>query len=125
MLGHAIVREIDGGKFTLSTNIPDVDYFSFARLPPVDAVEQPYLRVAPDLTVEILSPDESARRFASKLRFYLAHGVRLVWVVDPLTQTITAYTPGDTEEQVLMVDDTLDGGDVLPGFRVPVAQLFP
>jgi Uma2 family endonuclease len=104
--------------------IPDVVYVSFARLPPVDARDEPYLRVAPDLAVEILSPDESARRFASKLRFYLLHGVRLVWVVDPLAQTITVYTPGDSEEQVLTVDDTLDGGDVLPGFHVAVAEIM-
>jgi Uma2 family endonuclease len=104
--------------------IPDVVYVSFERLPPVDAIDQPYLRVAPDLAVEILSPDESARRFASKLRFYLLHGVRLVWVVDPLAQTITVYTPGDAEERVLTVEDMLDGGAVLPGFRVPVAEIM-
>jgi Uma2 family endonuclease len=104
--------------------IPDVVYASFQRLPPVNATDEPYLRVAPDLAVEILSPDESARRFASKLRFYLLHGVRLVWVVDPLAQTITVYTPGDAEERVLTVEDMLDGGAVLPGFRVPVAEIM-
>jgi len=104
--------------------IPDVVYVSFERMPPVDATEQPYLRVAPDLAVEILSPDESARRFASKLRFYLLHGVRLVWVVDPLAQTITAYTPGQADERVLSVGDVLDGGDVLPGFSAHIAEIM-
>jgi Uma2 family endonuclease len=74
--------------------IPDVVYVSFERMPPVDALDQDYLRTAPDLAVEILSPGESPGRFASKLRFYLLHGVRLVWVVDPPAQTIIVYTPG-------------------------------
>ena len=104
--------------------IPDVVYVSFERLPPVDAADVPYLRMAPDLAVEILSPDESARRFAAKLRFYLLHGVRLVWVVDPLAQTITVYTPGPADERVLGVGDVLDGGDVLPRFTVPVAEIM-
>lgn len=104
--------------------IPDVVYVSFERLPPVDATEQPYLRTAPDLAVEILSPDESARRFASKLRFYLLHGVRLVWVVDPTAQTITVYTPGDADERVLTVDEILDGDEVLPGFSAPIAEIM-
>jgi Uma2 family endonuclease len=104
--------------------IPDVVFASFERMPPVDATEQPYLRAAPDLAVEILSPGESAVRFAAKLRFYLLHGVRLVWVVDPLTQTITVFTPGDADERVLHASDILDGGEVLPGFRVPVVEIM-
>lgn len=105
------------------TFVPDVVYVSFDRLPPVNANEQAYLTVAPDLAVEILSPNESDSRFARKLRFSLLHGVRLVWVVDPQTQTITSYTPGPTEEQVLGVGDTLDGGHLLPGFTASVAEI--
>lgn len=106
------------------TFVPDVVYASFERLPPVNANEQAYLTVAPDLAVEILSPNESASRFARKLRFYLLHGVRLVWVVDPETQTITSYTPGPTEERVLDAGDMLNGGDVLPGFEASVAEIM-
>ncbi len=104
--------------------VPDVVYASFERLPPVDATVQAYLETAPDLAVEILSPHESAARFASKLRFYLLHGVRLVWVVDPLAQTITVYTPGQADERVLRVGDTLAGADVLPGFSASVADIM-
>jgi Uma2 family endonuclease len=104
--------------------VPDVVYASFERMPPGDAREQAYLQTAPDLVVEVLSPDESARRFAAKLRFYLLHGVRLVWVVDPMSETITVYTPGRTEERILRPGDTLDGGDVLPGFAAPVAEIM-
>lgn len=104
--------------------IPDVVYVSFERLPPVDATHELYLHVAPDLAVEILSPGEPAGRFAAKLRFYLLHGVRLVWVVDPVAETVTVYTPDQTDERVLGAGDTLDGGEVLPGFSVPVAEIL-
>ena len=104
--------------------VPDVVYASFERMPPVHANEQAYLETAPDLIVEILSPGESPERFARKLRFYLLHGVRLVWVVDPIAQTITVYTPGPADERVLRAGDILDGGDVLPGFTAPVAEIM-
>jgi Uma2 family endonuclease len=58
------------------------------------------------------------------LRFYLLHGVRLVWVVDPIAQTITVYAPGAGDERVLQSGDTLDGGDVLPGFSVQVDEVM-
>lgn len=93
-------------------------------MPPGDAVEQPYLLSAPDLAVEILSPDQDAGRFAAKLRFYLLHGVRLVWVMDPAVRTVTVSVPGDEDERVRRDDDTLDGGDLLPGFSVPVAEIM-
>jgi Uma2 family endonuclease len=104
--------------------IPDVVYASFERMPPVDATEQEYLEAAPDLAVEIFSSCESPARFARKLRFYLLYGVRLVWVVDPIARTITLLTPGPADEVVLGEGDPLDGGDVLPGFSVPVAEIM-
>ncbi len=72
----------------------------------------------------MLSPDQPARPFAAKIRFYLCHGVRLVWVVDPEGRTVRVFTP-DADEHLLVPGDTLDGGDVLPGFRLPVAAIFP
>ena len=104
--------------------VPDVVYASYERLPPGDATKQPYLLTAPDLAVEILPPGDAPGRFARKLRFYLLHGVRLVWAVDPTERTITVYSPGPADERVLVVGDTLDGDDVLPGFSVPVAEIM-
>ena len=94
------------------TYVPDLMYASFGRYPRGDVSEQPYLLAAPDLAIEILSPGQPAGPFTSKLLFYLRHGVRMVWVVDP------------EDESILRAGDTLDGGDVLPGFTVPVADVF-
>ncbi len=78
----------------------------------------------PTLAVEILSPSEVKEETTRKLKLYRDAGVQLVWVIDPDFRTVTVHRPGappvmhnDTEE--------LDGGDALPGFRVPVARLFP
>lgn len=103
--------------------VPDVVYVSYERMPKGDAREHPYVMTAPDIAIEVLSRSQPALRFARKLRFYLAHGVRLVWVLDPWQETITVFAP-DAEERVLRPGDTLDGGDVLPGFSVPVAQIM-
>lgn len=103
--------------------IPDVAYVSFERMPPGDTRDNPYPPGAPDLAIEVLSRGQHAGRFASKLDFYLRHGVRLVWVVDPRREVISVFRPGQ-DEAILHVGDTLDGGDVLPGFSVPVAEIM-
>ncbi len=77
----------------------------------------------PDLAVAITSPGGSAARFARKLELYLRHGVRRVWVIVPETRTISIFSPGH-DERTLTEDEILDGGDVLPGFTVPVAEIF-
>lgn len=81
-------------------------------------------RGAPDLAVEILSPDDRPDRVAAKVAFYLLHGVRLVWLVDPDTRTVTILTP-DGRSARLGEDATLDGGDVLPGFAAPIRDILP
>lgn len=82
------------------------------------------IRRAPDLAVEILSPDDRMTDVMDKLRFYLLHGVRLVWLIDPDSRTLTVMT-SVSEARILSEDDTLGGGDVLPGFRCAVRDLLP
>ena len=82
------------------------------------------VRHAPDLAVEILSPDDRPGRVQRKIRFYLANGVRLVWVVDPEARSVTVWTPASSS-RTLSEDDTLDGADVLPGFAVVVRDILP
>jgi Uma2 family endonuclease len=82
-----------------------------------------FLDVAPDLIVEIMSPNDRWSEVMQKLRDYFAIGVRLVWVADPADRTVYAYR-SLTKVQEFTASDTLTGDEVLPGFGVPVAQLF-
>ena len=98
--------------------VPDIVYVAQERLS-----TDLYLHTAPDLAIEILSPNQDLARFVGKIQFYLLYGVRLVWVVDPVRATVAVLVPGG-EERILTAGDTLDGGEVLPGFSVPVDEVF-
>lgn len=84
-----------------------------------------YPTFAPDLAVEVASPDQHRPEMAEKARLYLAHGTRLVWVLWPARRQIDVWRPGaDVPIEVLSGDDQLNGLDMLPGFIHPVAGLF-
>jgi len=105
---------------------PDVAFISFERWP--EGRPMPYRRnpvdVVPDLMVEVASPTDDAEDLVAKAHEYLAAGARLVWVVYPRSRVVYAYE-SPTAVRVFTVSDDLIGGTVLPGFRVPMAQLFP
>lgn len=101
---------------------PDAAFVRAERLPPL-AERRGFLRVVPDLVVEVVSPSDRARYVSDKVLEYLEAGVRLVWLVEPIRQTVTVYA-ADRTARVLRVGDTLDGGEVLPGFSLPLAELF-
>lgn len=82
-----------------------------------------FLDVAPELIVEVMSPDDRWSEVKQKLREYFAIGVRLVWVADPSDKTVYAYR-SLTDVREFTETDALTGDDVLPGFTVSVAQLF-
>jgi Uma2 family endonuclease len=82
-----------------------------------------YFEGAPDLAAEVVSPGDSEREVAAKVADYLAAGSRLVWVVRPRRQTVTVHEPGKPP-RTLTADGVLDGGDLLPGFALPVRALF-
>jgi Uma2 family endonuclease len=98
---------------------PDVAFVSYKR---AVALSKKYADVAPDLAVEVVSPSEPYAKIARKVGLYLRYGTRLVWIVDPESQTIAVHTAKNT--RTLGVSDTLDGGDVLPGFSLPVRYIF-
>lgn len=79
---------------------------------------------APDLAVEVLSPSNTRTEIDRKLAEYLRYGARQVWIVDPETRTVTTHTAGGLP-RFLEGEDVLDGGELLPGFRVPLEKLFP
>jgi Uma2 family endonuclease len=101
---------------------PDAAFVQKDRLPPEDERQQ-FLRVVPDLVVEVVSPSDSHREVLAKVALYLELGVRLVWLVDPEAKTVTVYRIG-RDPQVFTVADALDGEDVLPGFTFPVSVIF-
>jgi Uma2 family endonuclease len=78
---------------------------------------------APDLAVEVLSPSNTPASVRAKVADYLAAGARCVWVVDSGARTVEVY-PSLLSPRVLGEDDPLDGGDVIPGFRVRVGEIF-
>jgi Uma2 family endonuclease len=100
---------------------PDVSYISHARAKGVRDSEIPYL--TPDLAVEVLSPSNRAGEMATKMAEYFANGTRLVWLADPKKRTVAVHAP-DARPYILGNGEFLDGGDVLPGFRVAVNRLF-
>lgn len=101
---------------------PDVSYWSADRLP-FDQTPVGYPSGAPDLCVEILSPDDRHPQVMRKVSEYLSRGVRLVWVADPETRTVTVHRPGGSV-RVAEESDTLPGEDVLPGFSAAVREFF-
>lgn len=82
-----------------------------------------YRRGTPDLAVEIVSPHDRYAEVEENVATWLAHGTRLVIVVNPRCQSL-AVPRSATDVRHLAADDTLDGGDVVPGWRVPVRDLF-
>lgn len=101
--------------------VPDAAFVGADRLASAD--EDGFLRLAPDLAVEVVSPFDRPGEVAAKVADYLAAGVRLVWVADPPARRVTAHAPGRAA-WVPGEGDELDGGNVLPGFQVPVVELF-
>ena len=101
---------------------PDVAFVRADRLPPLEQ-RRSYSPVVPDLAVEIRSPSNTARELAVKVADYLRAGVRLVWVVDLDTHTVTVHTPA-AAPRTLSVHDEITVGAVLPAFRCPVAAFF-
>jgi Uma2 family endonuclease len=90
---------------------------------PIRLSREGYLETIPDLVVEVRSKNDTQPEIDAKVRDYLRAGVRVVWVADPERQTVTAYRPGQ-EPQVFTASDTLTVEDVIPGFQVPVQQIF-
>ena len=105
-----------------TVRIPDASFVRMDRLPPPEQRRR-FLELAPDLAVEVVSPSDSANDVQEKVREYLDYGVQLIWVVHPIQRTVTVYRP-DHSAQVLYEDESLDGGDVLPGFSLVVAEIF-
>jgi Uma2 family endonuclease len=100
---------------------PDVAFLRTERLPPTAV--RGFFPEAPDLAVEVLSPDDRASEVFGKVQDWLAAGCRAVWVVDPASKTVSVYS-GARQALVLREGDEITGGDLLSGFRLPLAEVF-
>lgn len=101
---------------------PDVAFLAQENLPS-EGAPVGHWRYAPDLAIEVLSPSNSAAEILEKAADYLRSGSRRVWVLDPEAERVTIYRPrGDV--RVAEVGDLLEGEEVVPGFRVDVAEIF-
>lgn len=102
--------------------VPDVAFVRAERVPRGES-RQRYFDGAPDLAVEIVFPSDSFTAVQNKAMEYLSAGTGLVWIVEPIGRTVTVYEPGG-RSRVLTEDDNLDGGNVIPGFSLPVLAIF-
>ncbi len=100
---------------------PDCAFVRTDRLP--RPIPTGFIPSVPDLAVEVLSPNDRAGRVADKVAQWLSGGVRLVWVIDPARRKVAVHKLGGGPE-TLGEDGSLDGGDVLPGFKFRIAELF-
>lgn len=101
---------------------PDIVFIQHDRVPGEED-QGAFGLLAPDLAVEVISPSNHPEQMTGRVLLYLNAGVRMVWVVEPRTRAITVYTP-DRDAHVYMEGETIDSGDVLPGFTLSVSDVF-
>jgi Uma2 family endonuclease len=132
LLGNFVTRKKLGtlageaGMLRLSpvlVRIPDLSFISRDRLAHHRRARASILPLAPDLAIEVLSEGNTPREMARKVREYFDAGSRLVWRVDPRSRTIAVYT-SPAKPIILTEKQTLTGGDVLVGFKLPLRKLF-
>jgi Uma2 family endonuclease len=113
--------------FLIQTNpdtvrAPDIAFVRTERIEETPRVKS-YRPGAPDLAVEVTSPGDTVSEVEDKVTEWLEAGARMVWVVSPRLKTVTVYR-SLTEVVALTEKDVLDGGEVVPGFQIPVAEIF-
>jgi len=121
-----VTGEQGGYRLAPRTDLaPDAGFIRADRLPPLDSPEYDTIADgAPDLAVEVASPNQWRPGMRKKTMQYLDAGARLVWVIWPRWRRVDVWHPDDTAPLTLEVGATLDGEDVVPGFTYPVADLF-
>ena len=122
-LGKVVGADAAMRLFPGRVRYPDVSFISWARYPKGKRKRGAIPDLAPDLAVEVLSKGNTRAEMAIKLRDYFKAGVRLVWYVDPKKRIVQVFTATD-RSITLREDDKLDGGDVLPGFKLSIREWF-
>jgi Uma2 family endonuclease len=117
--GEAGMMKIAAGL----VRIPDVSFIAWDRIPGRKVPKEPIPKLVPNLAVEVLSKTNTPAEMKRKRREYFKAGVELMWIVDPEARTVTVYT-SPRNPKTLTEAQTLDGGTVLPGFKLPLRDLF-
>ena len=131
LLNYCIPRKLgmiagEGGMLKLDpglVRIPDVSFISWDHFPGRKAPREPIPNLAPDLAVEVLSASNTPKEIRRKLREYFASGTRLAWIVDPVARTVRVHTSPESST-LLDESQTVDGGTVIPGFTLAIAEWF-
>lgn len=116
----------EGGTLRILSDqirVPDVAFLSWRHFPGRVLPAEPVPALAPDLAVEVLSAGNTRGEMERKLDEYFAAGVQLVWLIDVASQSATAYE-GRHHRRTVSIAESLSGGTVLPGFELPLQQLF-
>ena len=116
--GFLLGRNLEGASTVRGL---DIAFLSRANAPAV--LPNRLLDIVPDLAVEVVSPSNKVTDMHRKIRQLLAAGTALIWIVHPETHTVEVHTQSGAV--TLEDDDNLSGGDVLPGFEIPVREIFP
>lgn len=116
----------EDSQWVLGSKVPDVMYYEASRwtryTENTDGWQDRPFMLVPDLAVEVVSPTDRYTDIQKKVDSYLSDGVRLIWIIDPGRKGVTLYQ--GASYQALAEADTLTGGDVLPGFSLPLPDLF-
>lgn len=103
--------------------MPDVSFLSWDHFPGRVVPDRAIAEMAPDLAVEVVSRGNTKAEIALKLREYFEGGTRLAWVIEPRKRSARVYT-SPTDSTPVSAEGSLDGGDVVPGFSIPLGPLF-
>lgn len=123
---HSVYRAFPGAGYILSRDPltirqPDVSLLSKQRVEATDPDD--YFEGAPEIAIEVVSPSDPAQDLEIKIEQYFRAGAQQVWVVYPKTQRVHVHY-ADRRSLILSGDETLAGGDLLPGFSIKTADLF-
>jgi Uma2 family endonuclease len=107
---------------------PDASFYIGSRIPIYesnnpDCYDRP-LALVPDLVIEVVSPNDKVSELDEKIDAYLLDGVRLIWVIDPQRRKAVVYAPDMEQPLHLNINGVLDGGDVLPDFKLSLTSIF-
>jgi Uma2 family endonuclease len=120
-----IVLGSSAGYWMKSGNLrsPDVSFLAKKRLQGLKRPPKGFFQGAPDLAVEILSPDDTVQRIHQRIGEYFESGTRLVWVINPEEMSVVVYH-SPQPDRLLRAGELLDGEGLIPGFSVPISELF-